>query len=132
MMVALLVMPSIQNAGGYRAVFFVNAGLGLVVGVAAAGQKAVRAVPRHPEGTTTFRGLGVSLRTCIGNPRVLLLGLANVAGLAIGVGVLAWTPSFLQDVHGSAGDGLRLLGRRSGCRRARGQSFGGGCRSPVG
>ncbi len=102
MMVALLVMPSIQSVGGYRAVFFVNAGLGLAVGVAAAGQKAVRAVPRHPGGATTFRGLGVSLRACIGNPRVLLLGLANVAGLAIGVGVLAWTPSFLQDVHGSA------------------------------
>jgi MFS family permease len=102
MMVALLVMPSVQSVGGYQAVFFVNAGLGLVVGVAAAAQKAVRALPRHPEGATTLRGLAVSLRTCIANPRVLLLGLANVAGLAIGVGVLAWTPSFLQDVHGSA------------------------------
>jgi MFS family permease len=32
---------------------------------------------------------------------VLLLGLTNTAALAIGVGILAWTPSFLQDTHGS-------------------------------
>lgn len=101
-MAALLIMPSIQSAGGYQAVFLANAALGLAVGVAATAQKPVRSLPRHPEGATTLRGLATSLRACIGNPRVLLLGLTNVAALAVGVGILAWTPSFLQDVHGSA------------------------------
>jgi MFS family permease len=101
MMVALLVMPSIQGVGGYQAVFFVTAGLGLAVGVAAAAQRAVRTLPHHPQGATTLRGLAVSLKACVANPKVLLLGFANVAGLAVGVGVLAWTPSFFQDVHGS-------------------------------
>jgi MFS family permease len=101
-MVALFGMPAIQSAGGYRAVFLTTAGLGLVVGVAVLSQKAVRALPRHPEGTTTFRGLAVSLGAVVTNRRVLILGLCNMAGLALGVGALAWTPSFLQDVHGAS------------------------------
>jgi MFS family permease len=101
-MAALLIMPSIQQAGGYRAVFLTTAGLGLVAGVAVLAQKAVRARPRHPEGATTLRGLATSLGAVVTNRQVLLLGLANVAGLAIGVGMLAWTPSFLQDNHGSS------------------------------
>ena len=100
-MAALLVMPSIQSAGGYRAVFLTTAGLGLVAGAAVLTQKAVRARPQHPEGATTLRGLAVSLGAVITNRKVLLLGLTNTAALAIGVGILAWTPSFLQDVHGS-------------------------------
>ncbi len=60
-MAALLIMPSIQRAGGYRAVFLATAGLGLVAGVAVLAQKAVRARPQHPEGATTLRGLAVSL-----------------------------------------------------------------------
>jgi MFS family permease len=100
-MAALLVMPSIQGAGGYRAVFLATAGLGFVAGVAALAQKAVRARPQHPEGATTLRGLAISLGAVITNRKVLLLGLTNTAALAIGVGILAWTPSFLQDTHGS-------------------------------
>jgi MFS family permease len=100
-MAALLVMPSIEKAGGYRAVFLTTAGLGLVVGVAALSQKAVRALPSHPEGATTLRGLVTSTAAVLGNRKVVLLGLTNTAALAVGVGILAWTPSFLQDVHGS-------------------------------
>lgn len=100
-MAALLIMPSIQNWGGYRAVFLTTAALGLVVGAAASSQRAVRALPRHPEGATTLRGLAGSLGATITNRRVLLLGLTNTAALAIGVGVLVWTPSFLQDVYHS-------------------------------
>ncbi len=100
-MAALLILPSVQNAGGYRAVFLANAALGLVVGVAAATQKAVRSLPDHPVGTTNVRGLARSFRAVITNPRVLLLGFTNTAALAIGVGILAWTPSFFQDVHAS-------------------------------
>jgi len=100
-MAALLVMPSIQKAGGYRAVFLTTAGLGLVVGVAALSQKAVRALPSHPVGATTIRGLAASTAAVLGNRQVILLGLTNTAALAVSVGILAWTPSFLQDVHGS-------------------------------
>lgn len=101
-MAALLIMPSIQSAGGYRAVFLTDAALGLVVGVAALSQKAVRARPRYAEGATTFRALGRSLGAVITNRRVILLGLTNTAALAMGVGILAWAPSYLQDVHGSS------------------------------
>jgi MFS family permease len=98
-MVALFIMPPIQTAGGYRAVFLATAGLGLAAGVAALSQKAVRALPRHEEGVTALRGLAVSLGAVVTNHRVILLGLANAAGLALGVGATAWAPSFLQDIH---------------------------------
>jgi MFS family permease len=99
--VSLLVMPSIQNAGGYRAVFLTTAGLGLVLAVAAVSQKAVRALPSYPEGATTLRGLGVALASVITNRKVLILSFINAAALAVGVGILIWTPGFLQDIHGS-------------------------------
>lgn len=101
-MVALFVMPPIQSAGGYRATFLATAGLGFAVGVAVLAQRAVRALPCHPEGTTSLRGLAVSLGAVATNSRVIILGLCNAAGLALGVGALAWAPSFLQDVHGSS------------------------------
>jgi MFS family permease len=97
--IALLVMPSIQDAGGYRAVFLTTAGIGLAVGIAAMTQKAVRTLPSHPEGATTVRGLASAVGSVVTNRRVLLLGLINAAALAIGVSVLQWTPSFLQDVY---------------------------------
>jgi MFS family permease len=100
-MVALLVMPSVQIAGGYRAVFLTTAGLGLILGVAVLSQKAIRALPSHPEGATTVRGLASALGSVVTNRKVLLLSLINAAALAIGVGILVWTPQFLQDIHGS-------------------------------
>ena len=102
--VALLVMPSIENAGGYRAVFLTTAGLALVVGLAALSQRAVRMKPSHPEGTTSLRGLMVATGSVITNRKVLLLGFINASALAVGVSVLAFTPSFLQDVHGAGKD----------------------------
>ena len=101
-MVALFVMPVIEEAGGYRAVFLTTAGLALAAGVAVLAQRAVRVLPHHPEGTTSFRGLAASLGAVLTNARVILLGLFNTAGLALGMGALVWAPSFLQDVHGSA------------------------------
>ncbi len=100
-MVALLVMPSVQIAGGYRAVFLTTAGLGLILGVAVLSQKAIRALPSHPEGATTVRGLASALGSVVTNRKVLLLSLINAAALAIGVGILVWTPQFLQDIQGS-------------------------------
>ena len=99
--VALLVMPSVQIAGGYRAVFLTTAGLGLILGVAVLSQKAIRALPSHPEGATTVRGLASALGSVVTNRKVLLLSLINAAALAIGVGILVWTPQFLQDIQGS-------------------------------
>lgn len=101
-MLALLVMPSVAGAGGYRAVFLATAGLGLTVGVAALSQKAIRALPQHPQGATTLRALGRALGAAATNRRVLLLGLFNGAGLAVGVGVLVWTPEFLHIKFGSS------------------------------
>jgi MFS family permease len=100
--IALLVMPSIQNAGGYRAVFLTTAGLGLVLAIAVLSQKAVRVLPSHPEGTTTVRGLATAVGSVVTNRRVLLLSFVNAAALAIGVGILVWTPTFLQDIHGAS------------------------------
>lgn len=102
--IALLVLPSVANAGGYRAVMLTTAGLAFVVGIAALSQKAVRVRPAHPEGTTSVRGLLVATGSVITNRNVLLLGFINAAALAVGVGVLAFTPSFLQDIHGSGKD----------------------------
>jgi MFS family permease len=101
-MAALLIMPSIQSAGGYRAVFLTTAALGLVVGAAALSQRAVRALPQYAEGATSFRALVRSLGAVVTNRRILILGLTNTAALAMGVGVLVWAPSFLQDIHGSS------------------------------
>ena len=101
-MAGLLIMPSIQDVGGYRAVFLADAALALVVGVAVLTQKAVRTRPRYSEGAMGMGDLGRALGGAVRNRRVLILGFTNTAALAIGVGVLAWTPSFLQDVHGSS------------------------------
>ena len=98
----LLIMPTIQKAGGFRAVFLVTAGVGLVVGIAALSLRAVRALPQHPEGATTLRGLGRSLGAVAVNRRVMLLAFTNTAGLAIGVGLLQWAPGFLEHIHGTS------------------------------
>jgi MFS family permease len=102
--IALLVMPSIENAAGYRAVFLTTAGLAFVIGIAAVSQKAVRIRPSHPEGATTLRGLTAATGSVITNRKVLLLSFVNAAAVAIGVGVLEWTPDFLQKIHGSGQD----------------------------
>ena len=75
----LFIMPSIDKAGGFRAVFLTTAGLGLVVGIAALSQKAVRILPQHPVGATTLRGLARSLGAVVRNHRVMLLAFTNTA-----------------------------------------------------
>jgi len=101
-MLALLIMPSVSAAGGYRAVFLVTAGLALAIGLAALPQKVIRALPRHAQEAITLRALGRALGAVAINKRVLLLGLFNAAGLAVGVGVLVWTPGFLRAEFGSS------------------------------
>lgn len=98
-MVALFALPAIQGAGGYRAVFLTTAGLGLAVGIVVLAQRPVRALPRHADMTTSVRGLAGAFAAVVANRQVLILGLCNTAGLAMGVATVAWAPSFLQDIY---------------------------------
>ena len=63
-------------------------------------QRPVRALPPASEGST-LKDLGRALGAVTVNARVLLLGLFNAASLAVGTGVLIWTPDFLESRHGS-------------------------------
>jgi predicted MFS family arabinose efflux permease len=100
--VALLILPSIQEAGGYRAVFVVAAAITVAVGLIAVAQKPVRARPSHPEGAVSFAGLLRGVGAVAVNRRLLLLVLVNIGVMAVVVGLLAWTPPFLHDVRGAS------------------------------
>jgi MFS family permease len=97
---SLLVMPSVATLGGFRAVYLVTGGMALVIGGIVFAQRPVRELPPASEGST-LKDLGRALRAVSVNPRVLLLGLFNAASLAVGTGVLIWTPDFLESRHGS-------------------------------
>ena len=99
--VALLVMPSIQNAGGYRAVFLTTAGLGLRGGARGPLAESGPGAALSSRGGDHGPWPGHRAGSVITNRKVLLLSLINAAALAIGVGILVWTPQFLQDIHGS-------------------------------
>jgi DHA1 family inner membrane transport protein len=102
MIASLLVLPSIQRAGGFRAVFLATAGLSVLVTAGAIWQRTVRAVPRRTDETTPLRGAGEALSAAVRNPGVLLIAVMNLAGLAVVVGLLTWTPGLLQDHAGSS------------------------------
>jgi MFS family permease len=99
-LVSLLLMPSVAALGGFRAVYFTTAGIALAIGAVALAQKPVRELPPAAEGLT-LRDLGRALGSVSINTRVLLLGLFNAASLAVGTGVLIWTPHFLESRYGS-------------------------------
>jgi MFS family permease len=101
---ALLVMPGVAILGGFRAVYLATAVLALVIGVVAFGQRAVRALPERSQGSDSLRATGRMLGDVILNRNVLLLGLFNAASLAVGTGVLIWTPDFLSAQFGSSAD----------------------------
>jgi MFS family permease len=94
---ALLIMPSIAEAGGYRGVFLVTAGATIVFGGLALAQGPVRRKPAHAAGAAGSRALLRALATTVVNRQVILLCLFNLAALAVGVGALVWTPLFLRD-----------------------------------
>lgn len=98
---ALLVMPSVAQAGGYRAVFLLTAALTVVVGAAVLTQASVRRKPSHRGEVLGARALARALAGVAGNRRVLLLSLFNTAALAVGVGALVWTPQFLRTGFGA-------------------------------
>jgi predicted MFS family arabinose efflux permease len=99
---SLLILPTIQRSGGYRVVFLVAAGLALLVGAAAMSQRVFRAVPRRAGEGSSLPTAGRALSAAATNPRMLLIALMNLAGLAVVVGLLTWTPGLLQDHHGSS------------------------------
>jgi MFS family permease len=101
---ALLVMPGVAMLGGFRAVYLATAGLALVVGLVAFGQRAVRALPERPAESVSPRAMGRMLGAVALNRNVLLLGLFNAASLAVGTGVLIWTPHFLAAHYGSSAE----------------------------
>jgi len=101
-LVGLLIMPTVASLGSFRAVYFATAGVALVIGVLALAQKPVRELPERVPGGTSFRSIGQGLKAVALNRRVLLLGLFNCSSLAVGTGVLIWTPDFLRSEHGSS------------------------------
>jgi MFS family permease len=94
------------------------------VGLAAISQKAIRLRPSHPEGATSLRGLAVATRSVITNRRVMLLGFVNAAALAATVPLLQFTPSFLQQYHGSGKDISLYLLAGLGAAQVLGNPFG--------
>jgi predicted MFS family arabinose efflux permease len=99
---SLLILPSIQRSGGFRAVFLAAAGLSVLVAAGAVWQRAVRAVPDRDDGAPPLRAAGGALSAAVRNPGVLLIAVMNLAGLAVVVGLLTWTPGLLHDHSGSS------------------------------
>ena len=101
-MVGLLVLPSVDKAGGYRAVFLVSAGVAVAVGLVGLAQKAVRGLPVRAEGVPSLRTLMRGVGAASLNKKVLLLAVMNVGVMALVGGLLAWTPLFFQDQRGAS------------------------------
>jgi MFS family permease len=123
---SLLIMPSVAALGGFRAVYFTTAGMALVIGAVALAQKPVRALPPSSEGFT-LRDLGKALGSVSANARVLLLGLFNAASLAVGTGVLIWTPDFLESQFGSTASVAAYLTAGLAVAQLLGAPFGAAC-----
>jgi MFS family permease len=99
--IALLILPSIQGFGGYRAVFLTTAGLALVVGAVVLSQRAVRSVPSQGRADASLRTLVRALGAVAVNPRVLLVAVMNASGAAASIGLITWTPGFLLNQRGA-------------------------------
>ncbi len=99
---ALLIMPSVQAAGGYRAVFLVSAGIGLALAAVATAQRHIRARVEKGAGEATAAALLREVGSVAKNRRLWLLAVINIGVMAIVVGILAWTPAFLNDQRGAS------------------------------
>jgi MFS family permease len=96
-MLALLILPSVAEAGGYRAVFLTIAGFTALFGGIALAQAPVRRKPARSADVPKAADLVRALGTTVVNLQVLLLCLFNLAGLAVGVGALVWTARFMSE-----------------------------------
>ena len=101
---ALVIFPPVAQAAGFRAVLLVLAGIIAAVALVAFFQPAVRALPPRDHRTTSAREVGDALARASRSRDVNLLGLFNAAGLAVNVGVLVWTPTFLTQEFGAGRD----------------------------
>ncbi|MBN1322191.1 MAG: MFS transporter [Thermoleophilia bacterium] len=98
---ALLIMPSIQAAAGYRGVFLLTAAIAALLGLVAVLQGPVRARARAGAQRVSFATTLRDVAVVALNGRLLLLAVINIGVMAVVVGILAWTPAFLQDQRGT-------------------------------
>ncbi len=99
---ALLILPGIQQAGGYRITFLTSVAFAVVVSLVALTQRPVRVLPSHSDDAVSFVSLMRGVGAVAVNRRLLLLVLVNIGVMAIVVGLLAWTPLFLHDMRGAS------------------------------
>ncbi len=93
--IALLVLPSIQGVGGYRAVFLAIVGVALVIGTVVLSKKAVRSLPPHGRMGVDFAQQMKALGALVRSPRVVLLILIGTTTSAVSICLIVWTPTFL-------------------------------------
>jgi len=98
---ALLIMPSINTAGGYRAVFLTTAAIAVAFMLVAVGNRVVRSRPEDVGADVSFGGLMRGIAAIALNRRLFLLIMVNLGVTASVVGVLTWTPLFLHDQRGA-------------------------------
>jgi MFS family permease len=94
-----LVLPSVGRIGGYRLIFLATLSVGVLAVACSFLMPEIRA---HVDSDVTKRAAGLAgadLLRLLKRPKVLLLALMNVGAIWIVVGIQAWTPSFLHDVH---------------------------------
>ena len=123
-LLTLLIMPSIQEAAGYRAVFLATAGITALMVLLTLLRPEMRALPHTSGAGASFAPLLRSLRGVALNARLLLLIVINMGAIGLFVGIVSWTPAFLHDQRGTslamaayltAGLGLaQLLGSPAG------------------
>jgi predicted MFS family arabinose efflux permease len=82
--------------------FLAAAAIAVVVGLIALAQKPVRRRPAHTGGEASFGRLMRGLAAVSVNRGLLMIVAVNIGVMAVVVGLLAWTPSFLQDMRGAS------------------------------
>jgi predicted MFS family arabinose efflux permease len=101
---ALLILPSVQNAGGHRAVFLLTAGVSAALGLIALSQRPIRSRPADSDTQVTIVRTLREVAAVAVNRRMLLLAVVNIGVTAVIVGILTWTPPFLHDQRGTGTD----------------------------
>ncbi len=101
-LLTLLIMPSIQSAAGYRAVFLATAGIAAVLVLLTVARPEMRALPLSHAAHNSLGALLGALGKVALNPRLLLLIVVNIGAIGLFVGIVAWTPAFLHDQRGTS------------------------------
>lgn len=99
---ALIVMPGIQGAGGYRTVFLAAAGIVFVLGAGPLAHPAVRAIRSDGAEGIPLRVTPKALADAAAHPRMWLIAFMNAATMAVAVTLVLWIPIFLQDQKGAS------------------------------